>query len=73
MAHPDFISGNFDTNFVNKNWNPDEIKEIINDDDATVAGWIAKTLMAENDQKTKICYYLNLKILVHNRNIVFCI
>jgi acetyl-CoA carboxylase biotin carboxylase subunit len=32
MAHPDFISGNFDTNFVNKNWNPDEIKEIINDD-----------------------------------------
>ena len=52
MAHPDFISGNFDTNFVNKNWNPDEIKEIINDD-ATVAGWIAKTLMAENDQKLR--------------------
>jgi len=52
MAHPDFISGNFDTNFVNKNWNPDEIKEIINDD-ATVAAWIAKTLMAENDQKLR--------------------
>ena len=52
MAHPDFISGNFDTNFVNKNWNPDEIKEIINDD-ATVSAWIAKTLMAENDQKLR--------------------
>lgn len=52
MAHPDFISGNFDTNFVNENWNPDEIKEIINDD-ATVAAWIAKTLMAENDQKLR--------------------
>ena len=52
MAHPDFISGNFDTNFVNKNWNPDEIKEIINDD-ATVAAWISKTLMAENDQKLR--------------------
>jgi len=52
MAHPDFISGNFDTNFVNKNWNPDEIKEIINDD-ATVAAWIAKTLMAENDRLLK--------------------
>jgi propionyl-CoA carboxylase alpha chain len=52
MAHPDFISGNFDTNFVNKNWNPDEIKEIINDD-ATVGAWIAKTLMAENDRLLK--------------------
>ncbi len=52
MAHPDFISGNFDTNFVNKNWNPEEIKETINDD-AIVATWIAKTLMSENGRLLK--------------------
>lgn len=50
MKHPDFISGQFDTNFVNKNWKPENIKSLLQDD-AKVAAWVLQDLIAKSDLK----------------------
>jgi acetyl-CoA carboxylase biotin carboxylase subunit len=49
MKHPDFISGDFDTNFVSKNWSPNNIKEIYQDD-TVVAAWLTKHLLGNADE-----------------------
>lgn len=48
MKHPDFISGKFDTNFVNKNWKKENIQEIYKDD-AMIAAWLVKNLIDQSD------------------------
>ncbi|MBK9257566.1 MAG: acetyl-CoA carboxylase biotin carboxylase subunit [Saprospiraceae bacterium] len=58
MSHPDFISGNFDTNFVNKNWNEEGIKQLYNEQ-AQAASEIAQFLLNESDE--------NLVVINHNR------
>jgi acetyl-CoA carboxylase biotin carboxylase subunit len=44
MQHPDFISGNFDTNFVQKNWHIDGKKDLMKSE-ALVAAELAKHLL----------------------------
>jgi acetyl-CoA carboxylase biotin carboxylase subunit len=57
MSHPDFISGNFDTNFVNKNWNEEGIKQLYKEQ-AQAASEIAQFLLNESDE--------NLVVINHN-------
>jgi len=52
MNHPDFTSGNFDTNFVNKNWNKEERARILNTEQL-LAAWITQNELIETD---KICF-----------------
>lgn len=49
MNHPDFVSGNFDTHFVNKNWTPEGIRAMTADE-STVAAAIGASLMSEADK-----------------------
>jgi propionyl-CoA carboxylase alpha chain len=56
MKHPDFVSGMFDTNFVKKNWHPDAINHILQDD-KKIAAWISKYLIESEDQKVKAFVY----------------
>ena len=53
MKHPDFVSGNFDTNFVPKNWKPEEIKKIFKDE-SEIAAWLTKYLLSEEDSLLKV-------------------
>lgn len=48
MKHPDFVSGKFDTNFVSKNWNPEQIKINLSEE-ATVAACLAQYLLSDAD------------------------
>jgi pyruvate carboxylase subunit A len=50
MKSEDFVSGNFDTHFVKKNWNP-EVILAQSEDNIKVACWLSDMLLAENDQK----------------------
>ncbi len=50
MKHPDFVSGKFDTNFVSKNWNPETIKNSL-EEEAEVAACLAQYLLADSDAK----------------------
>ncbi len=50
MQHPDFVSGNFDTNFVNKNWNPEAINSLF-DKQKKIAAWLLSDMMQEEDLK----------------------
>lgn len=50
MNHPDFISGNFDTHFVNKNWNTEGINAMTSGE-ATVAAALVASLMQQADKK----------------------
>ena len=52
MKHPDFISGNFDTNFIKKNWTKDEIENTLKNE-ASVAANLASYLVQENDKALK--------------------
>lgn len=56
MKHPDFVSGNFDTNFVKKNWHPEGIQSMVKDD-AMIAAWLAKHLLSESDLKVRPVTY----------------
>lgn len=56
MKHPDFVSGMFDTNFVNKNWHHEGIKEMTKKD-AFLAAWLSRYLLAESDLKVKTFIY----------------
>lgn len=53
MNHPDFVSGNFDTNFVPKNWNPATIKDTYLEE-AKAAAIVAKHLLAVEDKILKV-------------------
>ncbi|MCZ2099995.1 MAG: acetyl-CoA carboxylase biotin carboxylase subunit [Chitinophagales bacterium] len=50
MQHPDFISGDFDTNFVGKNWNPDAINTLFNKQ-KNIAAWVLRAMMHQEDIK----------------------
>ncbi|MCC7443651.1 MAG: acetyl-CoA carboxylase biotin carboxylase subunit [Saprospiraceae bacterium] len=50
FRHPDFISGDFDTNFVNKNWNPTAIESLLGKQ-KTVAVWMLDKIMQHEDTK----------------------
>ncbi len=50
MKHPDFVTGNFDTNFVNKNWHPEGVQSL-SQDGAILAAWTSKYLMSEAEIK----------------------
>lgn len=50
MQHPDFVSGNFDTNFVNKNWNSDALNKLF-DKQKQIAAWLLSNLMQAEDLK----------------------
>lgn len=50
MKHPDFISGEFDTNFVKKNWNPASIEDLY-EKQKSVAAWLLSELMHQEDLK----------------------
>jgi len=50
MKHPDFVSGKFDTNFVSKNWNPESIKNSL-EEEAEVAACLALYLLSDSDAK----------------------
>lgn len=50
MQHPDFISGDFDTNFVGKNWNPDAINTLFNKQ-KNIAAWVLRAMMHQEDNK----------------------
>ncbi|HMR87254.1 MAG TPA: acetyl-CoA carboxylase biotin carboxylase subunit [Saprospiraceae bacterium] len=50
MKHPDFVSGKFDTNFVSKNWNPESIKNSL-EEEAEVAACLAQYLLSDSDAK----------------------
>jgi acetyl/propionyl-CoA carboxylase alpha subunit len=50
MKHPDFVSGHFDTNFVNKNWKPEKIKSLLQAD-ANVAAWVLNDIINKSDLK----------------------
>ncbi len=56
MKHPDFVSGNFDTNFVKKNWHQEGIQSMVKDD-AMIAAWLAKHLLSESDLKVRPVTY----------------
>jgi propionyl-CoA carboxylase alpha chain len=56
MKHPDFISGMFDTNFVNKNWHHEGIKTM-SEKDAMLAAWLSRYLLSESDLKVKTFVY----------------
>ncbi|MFN0291248.1 acetyl-CoA carboxylase biotin carboxylase subunit [Pedobacter helvus] len=51
MQHPAFVSGNFDTHFVGKYFNPDSLKSE-NEQEAMIAA-IAAVLLLQNDKNTK--------------------
>lgn len=53
MKHPAFISGAFDTKFVNMYWNQEEIEKITRDE-SMIAAWLGQYLLKESDQKVKI-------------------
>jgi acetyl-CoA carboxylase biotin carboxylase subunit len=48
MKHPDFISGNFDTHFVGKNWNEKARKQLL-EEEASAAAALTLELMNEFD------------------------
>ena len=50
MKHPDFVTGKFDTNFVPKNWNPEQIN-INLAAEAEVAACLAQHLLSDADAK----------------------
>lgn len=50
MQHPDFVSGNFDTNFVNENWNSDALNKLF-DKQKQIAAWLLSNLMQAEDLK----------------------
>lgn len=50
LQHEAFVSGNFDTNFVNKHFDPKALKQH-NELEATLAAKLAAHLMASNDQQ----------------------
>ncbi|MBC7884545.1 MAG: acetyl-CoA carboxylase biotin carboxylase subunit [Saprospiraceae bacterium] len=50
MKHPDFVKGHFDTNFVQKNWTPEEIKNKF-ESESEVAACLAMYLLSANDQR----------------------
>lgn len=50
MKHPDFVTGKFDTNFVSKNWNPEQIN-INLAAEAEVAACLAQYLLSNADAK----------------------
>jgi len=50
MKHPDFVTGKFDTNFVPKNWNPEQIN-INLAAQAEVAACLAQYLLSDADAK----------------------
>lgn len=50
MKHPDFVTGKFDTNFVPKNWNPEQIN-INLAAEAEVAACLAQYLLSDADAK----------------------
>ena len=50
MKHPDFISGEFDTNFVKKNWNLASIEDLY-EKQKSVAAWLLSELMHQEDLK----------------------
>ncbi len=52
MKHPDFVSGKFDTNFVNKNWHEDGLNTLVSND-ALVAAWLVKKLLTNADTEIK--------------------
>ncbi len=56
MKHPDFVTGHFDTNFVNKNWNSETIKEICLEE-AQIAAWLTRHLLVTSDQTLKPISY----------------
>lgn len=55
MKHPAFVSGKFDTKFVNHYWNAEEIYKI-SSDEAFIAAWLSQQLLKEEDKKVKICH-----------------
>lgn len=56
MKHPDFVSGKFDTNFVKKNWHSNEIK-VITENEAMIAAWLTRYLLAGSDLKVNSIEY----------------
>lgn len=50
MKHPDFVSGEFDTNFVKKNWNPASIEDLY-EKQKSVAAWLLSEIMHQEDLK----------------------
>ena len=56
MKHPDFVRGQFDTNFVKKNWHPEGIKAMTAND-ALLGAWLSKHLLAESDSKVQTFVY----------------
>jgi len=56
MKHPDFVSGKFDTNFVKKNWHSNEIK-MITENEAMIAAWLTRYLLAGSDLKVNSIEY----------------
>jgi len=53
MKHPAFVSGNFDTKFVDLYWNEAEI-ERITEDEALIAAWLSQELLKEEDAVLKV-------------------
>lgn len=54
MKHEAFISGNFDTHFVNKHFSAELLDAEANDEDADIAGMIVAKMMAENGKKPEL-------------------
>ncbi len=53
MRHPDFVSGNFDTNFIKKNWTQEEIGITLKSQ-SKAAACIARYLLQIEDKKLHI-------------------
>jgi acetyl-CoA carboxylase biotin carboxylase subunit len=53
ISHPDFVSGQFDTNFVKKNWHTTGIQGTYTEE-AKIATLIAESLLEEYDQKIHV-------------------
>ena len=49
MQHPAFISGNFDTKFIDKHFHPEQLKPTF--ENADVAALAASTLFADNKKQ----------------------
>ncbi len=52
MKHPDFVSGDFDTNFVNNNWNKDAIDTLL-ENQKNIAAWMLSHIMKKEDLKLR--------------------